>query len=228
MVYGIIGAMPVEIKKIRENMQVEKEVPLCDMTFYKGVCAGKEVVLVTCGVGKVNAAHTTMLLIDRFGVDCVINVGVAGGIRRDIHVKDVVIGTSTTTYDVGPSIMSRYYPFVADYEYDARIREAARQACESMAGRGWNYVVGKTITGDMFIDDSLLKEKLLSPHPDAYCIDMEAQAMAQICHIYKVPIANIRSISDNADDEATATYAENEAAAADVAADVLLETLRRL
>ena len=69
MVYGIIGAMPVEIKKIRENMQVEKEVPLCDMTFYKGVCAGKEVVLVTCGVGKVNAAHTTMLLIDRFGVD---------------------------------------------------------------------------------------------------------------------------------------------------------------
>ncbi|MBS4785871.1 MAG: 5'-methylthioadenosine/adenosylhomocysteine nucleosidase [Clostridiales bacterium] len=228
MVYGIIGAMPVEIRRIRETMTVEREITLCDMTFYKGVCAGKEIVLVTCGVGKVNAAHTTMLLIDRFGVDCIINVGVAGGIHRDIHVKDVVIGTSSTTYDVGPSIMSRYYPFVSEYKYDERVIEAARQACESITDREWKYVVAKTITGDMFIDDSMLKEKLLSPYPDAYCIDMEAQAMAQICHIYKVPIANIRSISDNADDETTATYAENEAAAAEVAGQVLIETLKRL
>lgn len=228
MLYGIIGAMPVEIKKITEAMTVEKETKLCDMTFYEGSYAGKQIVVVTCGVGKVNAAHTAMLLIDKFHVDAVINVGVAGGIHKDIHVKDVVIGTSSTTYDIGRSIMGRYYPFVEDYQYDTKIIEAARQACESIQGRDWKYVVAPTITGDMFITDSMLKEKLLSPFPEAYCIDMEAQAMAQICHIYHVPIANIRSISDNADDEATNTYAENEAAAAEVAGTVLLETLKRL
>ena len=124
--------------------------------------------------------------------------------------------------------MGRYFPFVSNYEYDPEVIEAAKAACESITDRSWKYVVRPTITGDMFITDSMLKEKLLSPFPDAACIDMEAQAMAQIAKIYGVPIANIRSISDNADDEATNTYKENEASAAEIAGTVLLETLKRL
>lgn len=228
MLYGIIGAMPVEIKKIKAQMNLQKETVLCDMTFSHGTVSGQEIVLVTCGVGKVNAAHTTLLLIDKFHVDCVINVGVAGGIRKGIHVGDVVIGTNTTSFDVGPEIMGRYYPFATEYQYDEKVIAAATAACESMENRSWKYVVGPTITGDMFMTDTALKERFFAPHPEAWCTDMEAQAMAQICYIYKVPIANIRSISDNADDEATATYAVNEAIAADIAADVLLETLARL
>ena len=228
MLYGIVGAMPIEIKTVLENMEVLEEKKLYDNTFYRGRCQGKEIVLVTCGVGKVNAAHTALLLIEEFHVDAIINIGVAGGIHRDIHVRDVVIGTTTTAYDVGESIMSRYYPFVANYTYDQRIIDAAVAACESFSDRSWHYVAGRTVTGDMFMNDKMLKEKFLAPYPDAYCIDMEAQAMAQVCYIHKVPIANIRSISDNADDEADATYEENEAAAALVASQVLMETLKRL
>ena len=202
MRYGIIGAMPVEIEKIKQNMTIEKETVLHEIHFYEGSYEGRQIVLVTCGVGKVNAGHTAQLLIDKFAVDKVINVGVAGGIQPDVHVGDVVIGVSSTTYDVGPSIMGRYFPFVSNYEYDPEVIEAAKAACESITDRSWKYVVRPTITGDMFITDSMLKEKLLSPFPDAACIDMEAQAMAQIAKIYGVPIANIRSISDNADDEA--------------------------
>ena len=218
MRYGIIGAMPVEIEKIKQNMTIEKETVLHEIHFYEGSYEGRQIVLVTCGVGKVNAGHTAQLLIDKFAVDKVINVGVAGGIQPDVHVGDVVIGVSSTTYDVGPSIMGRY----------PEVIEAAKAACESITDRSWKYVVRPTITGDMFITDSMLKEKLLSPFPDAACIDMEAQAMAQIARIYGVPIANIRSISDNADDEATNTYKENEAIAAEIAGTVLLETLKRL
>lgn len=228
MRYGIIGAMPVEIEKIKQNMTIEKETVLHEIHFYEGSYEGRQIVLVTCDVGKVNAGHTAQLLIDKFAVDKVINVGVAGGIQPDVHVGDVVIGVSSTTYDVGPSIMGRYFPFVSNYEYDPEVIEAAKAACESITDRSWKYVVRPTITGDMFITDSMLKEKLLSPFPDAACIDMEAQAMAQIARIYGVPIANIRSISDNADDEATNTYKENEAIAAEIAGTVLLETLKRL
>ena len=194
MRYGIIGAMPVEIEKIKQNMTIEKETVLHEIHFYEGSYEGRQIVLVTCGVGKVNAGHTAQLLIDKFAVDKVINVGVAGGIQPDVHVGDVVIGVSSTTYDVGPSIMGRYFPFVSNYEYDPEVIEAAKAACESITDRSWKYVVRPTITGDMFITDSMLKEKLLSPFPDAACIDMEAQAMAQIARIYGVPIANIRSI----------------------------------
>ena len=226
MRYGIIGAMPVEIEKIKQNMTVEKETVFHDIHFYEGSYQGRQIVLVTCGVGKVNAAHTTLLLINQFGVDKIINVGVAGGIQDDIQVGDMVLGTSTTAYDVGPSIMRRYFPFVENYEYDAEVIEAAKAACESITDRSWKYVVRPTITGDMFIADPMLKEKLLSPFPEAACIDMEAQAMAQIARIYGVPIANLRSISDTADNEAV--YEENEAWAAEIAATVLLETLKRL
>ena len=226
MRYGIIGAMPVEIEKIKQNMTNEKETVLHEIHFYEGSYEGRQIVLVTCGVGKVNAAHTTLLLIDKFGVDKIINVGVAGGIQDDIQVGDMVIGVSSTTYDVGPSIMGRYFPFVSNYEYDSEVIEAAKAACESITDRSWKYVVRPTITGDMFIADPMLKEKLLSPFPEAACIDMEAQAMAQIARIYGVPIANLRSISDTADNEAV--YEENEARAAEIAATVLLETLKRL
>ena len=226
MRYGIIGAMPVEIEKIKQNMTIEKETVLHEIHFYEGSYEGRQIVLVTCGVGKVNAGHTAQLLIDKFAVDKVINVGVAGGIQPDVHVGDVVIGVSSTTYDVGPSIMGRYFPFVSNYEYDSEVIEAAKAACESITDRSWKYVVRPTITGDMFIADPMLKEKLLSPFPEAACIDMEAQAMAQIARIYGVPIANLRSISDTADNEAV--YEENEARAAEIAATVLLETLKRL
>ena len=226
MRYGIIGAMPVEIEKIKQNMTIEKETVLHEIHFYEGSYEGRQIVLVTCGVGKVNAGHTAQLLIDKFAVDKVINVGVAGGIQPDVHVGDVVIGVSSTTYDVGPSIMGRYFPFVSNYEYDPEVIEAAKAACESITDRSWKYVVRPTITGDMFIADPMLKEKLLSPFPEAACIDMEAQAMAQIARICGVPIANLRSISDTADNEAV--YEENEARAAEIAATVLLETLKRL
>ena len=89
MRYGIIGAMPVEIEKIKQNMTIEKETVLHEIHFYEGSYEGRQIVLVTCGVGKVNAGHTAQLLIDKFAVDKVINVGVAGGIQPDVHVGDV-------------------------------------------------------------------------------------------------------------------------------------------
>ena len=221
MRYGIIGAMPVEIEKIKNTMTIEKTTDHHGLTFYEGSVEGRQIVLTT---------FVPMLMDTAGNSGSQTSVTVIRGLslgEPDIHVKDVVIGTSTTTFDVGPDIMGRYFPFCSNYQYDPEIIEAAKAACESITDRSWKYVTAPTITGDMFVTDSGLKARFLGG-TDAYCNDMEAQAMAQIAFIYKVPIANIRSISDNADDEATATYKENEAAAAEVAATVLLETLKRL
>lgn len=126
MRYGIIGAMPVEIEKIKQNMTIEKETVLHEIHFYEGSYEGRQIVLVTCGVGKVNAGHTAQLLIDRFAVDKVINVGVAGGIQPDVHVGDVVIGVSSTTYDVAPPLWDGTSPLYPTMSMIPRLSKLPR------------------------------------------------------------------------------------------------------
>ena len=97
---GIIGAMENEVKTLIQMMDIEKTVDKASLKFYIGKLEGKDIVLVQCGIGKVNAALCAQILISEFGVDAIVNTGVAGAIHSLLDVNDIVISTEAIQYDV--------------------------------------------------------------------------------------------------------------------------------
>ena len=97
---GIIGAMDVEVAEVKEAMQDVEVKTMAGMDFYKGTLRGKEAVVVRSGIGKVNAAVCTQILVDHYGVDAVINTGIAGSLRNEIEIGDVVLSTDTVQHDM--------------------------------------------------------------------------------------------------------------------------------
>ena len=100
MKIGIIGAMEEEIRLIKANLSKLKEITHHQVTFYQGYLENREVILVQSGIGKVNATITTVLLVQQFNVDLIINTGTAGGVHKGLKVGDIVIADSLTYHDV--------------------------------------------------------------------------------------------------------------------------------
>ena len=109
MKWGILGALDAEIELIRKHMDIKNETPLFGTVFYEGTVSGHEVVLVCCGVGKVNAAVCAATVCDKFGADCIVNVGIAGAMAHGLHILDVVISSETGFHDQD-EVMLKYYP----------------------------------------------------------------------------------------------------------------------
>ena len=97
---GIIGAMEVEVARLKADMKIKREVKKARMNFCEGILNGKEVVVVRSGIGKVNAAVCTQILADEFGVDGVINTGIAGSLNAEINIGDIVISTDVVHHDM--------------------------------------------------------------------------------------------------------------------------------
>lgn len=178
------------------------------MEFYNGKFLGKDVVVVRSGIGKVNAAVCTQILIDDFNVDAVINTGIAGGVYSEINVGDVVISTDlvhhdfdTTAfgYEIGQVPRMDVYSFKAD-EKLVNIALNSAKALE-----GFNVYTGRIISGDQFIN-SREKIKFFREKFDAYAVEMEGAAIAHVCYLNSVPFVVLRSISDKADGSAHVDY----------------------
>ena len=105
---GIIGAMDEEVEQIVAVMDIEREETKAQMTFKAGKLAGKDVVIVRSGIGKVNAAVCTQILVDDFGVDYVINTGIAGSLKNEINIADIVISDDVLHHDM--DAMNGRYP----------------------------------------------------------------------------------------------------------------------
>ena len=104
MIIGIIGAMEEEVAVLKEEMNVQEVVKAASMDFYKGVLCGRDVVVVRSGVGKVNAAICAQLLVDRFGVEILINTGIAGSLDAQIDIGDIVISTDSLHHDMDATL----------------------------------------------------------------------------------------------------------------------------
>ena len=132
---GIIGAMDVEVAKLKERMTDVEITKAASMEFYKGKLNRAEAVVVRAGVGKVNAACCAQALIDRFPVSCVINTGIAGSLRAEIDIGDVVLATDAVEHDMDASIFG-YAPGKVPgmdaeaFAADAALRRVARESCE--------------------------------------------------------------------------------------------------
>lgn len=194
---GIIAAEIKEMEAVKEKMQNIREVKIYNSTFYEATISNKECVLVRCGEGKVNAARTAQMLIDKFDVEAVINVGSAGGLNPELDYEDIVVSTACVQHDFDITAFGRekgYIPNIEDkFIYaDKYLLEKATKAIEQTNNK---VIKGIIATGDEFVANKD-KRKILYSEFNAECVEMEGAAVAQVCHLDNIPFIIIRSISD--------------------------------
>ena len=210
---GIIGAMPEEVEQLKQEMDQVQVISAAGMEFYKGKLEGRDVVVVRCGVGKVNAAMCVQILADRFEVNGIVNTGIAGSLRAEINIGDMVLSTDAVQHDVDATVFG-YRPGqvpqmdVFAFEADERLRAAAKECCRKVNPE-IGVFEGRVLTGDQFIAGKDKKEWLVETF-HGFCTEMEGAAIAQAAHLNRIPFLIVRAISDKADDSATMDYPEFE------------------
>lgn len=213
---GIIGAMAEEVANLKAQMENVKIHTAAKMDFYEGKLKGKDVVIVRSGIGKVNAAICSQILVDQYHVDGIINTGIAGSLRNQINIGDIVLSKDTIQHDMdatGFGYQAGQIPQmdVSVFEGDPNMIRTARECCEQEIPEIGVHV-GRVVSGDQFISDREKKNWLLETF-QGYCTEMEGAAIAQTAYLNQVPFVIIRAISDKADDSAGMDYAEFEAKA---------------
>ncbi|CEM63046.1 5'-methylthioadenosine/S-adenosylhomocysteine nucleosidase [Treponema phagedenis] len=237
---GIFGAVQQEVALIQEQLQ-GSSIQKANLIFYEGKLHNHEIVLVCGGVGKVNAALCTQILISEFKVDALINTGAGGGTADNIEVFDMVISTDTVQHDVDATAFGCPRGLVpnmdsAFWRADENLRNLAMKAfalCkEQYADEMKNCeqaVEGRIASGDIFVADAKLREKIIKEF-EPLCVEMEGAAIAQTAAVNNVPFIILRCISDNAGKHASAKIAYDEFSkeAAKISALIVLEMLKLL
>jgi len=228
---GIIGAMDEEVAKIKEQMSDVKVMTKAAMDFYEGTLGGKPVVVVRSGIGKVNAAMCTQILVDSYGVDAVINTGIAGSLNAQIDIGDIVLSTDTLEHDMDAVAFG--YPLgqiprmdTLAFKADDKLRAIAKKVCEEVVPEV-SVFEGRVVSGDQFVSDKGKKEWLVENF-DGYCTEMEGAAIAHAAYLNEIPFLIIRAISDKADDSASMDYPTFEAQAIEHSVTLLLELCKRI
>ena len=213
---GIIGAMSEEVANLKAELEDVLVCSAAGMDFYQGTLRGKEVVVVRSGIGKVNAAICSQLLVDQYHVTGIINTGIAGSLRNEINIGDIVLSKDTLQHDMDATGFG--YPVgqipqmdSSVFKGDDRMIEAARECCAVVIPE-IEVFVGRVVSGDQFISDKG-KKAWLTETFDGYCTEMEGAAIAQTAYLNGIPFLIIRAISDKADDSAIMSYEEFEAKA---------------
>ncbi|WP_227936573.1 5'-methylthioadenosine/adenosylhomocysteine nucleosidase [Alkalihalobacillus deserti] len=211
MKIGIIGAMNEEIERMKTEMKITETYQYATVTFYEGILSEKEIVLCKCGVGKVNAALTTQILIDRFAITHLLFTGVAGAIDESLDVGDLVISTSAMQHDIDVTALGfkkgeiPYFQGSSDFQADEELVKLAVKAAKESTDR--HIVQGRIVSGDQFVADAKYVQTLRSEF-QAVCVEMEGAAVAQVAAMNAVPFVIIRSMSDKANGEASMNFVE--------------------
>lgn len=206
---GIIGAMEVEVEKLREAMVIEASKTIAGMTFYSGTLSGVPVTLVRSGIGKVNAAMCAQILCDCFQVSMIWNTGIAGSLCADINIGDIVISKDALQHDMD-AVYFGYAPGVipqqevSTFPADEALAAKAMEVCKSV-NPDISVFSGRVVSGDQFVADKD-KKKWISETFGGMCTEMEGAAIAQTAYLNGIPFLILRAISDKADDSATMDY----------------------
>lgn len=195
---GIIGAMEEEVAEILKLIDLKAQKTYLEYTFYEGTMNGRSVVLLQGGIGKVNAAISTTLLLTHYEVELVLNVGSAGGLLPQTqNVGDVVISAQVVHHDVDVTAFQRAYGevpgmplyFTADQTLLATVQEILQQ--QNIPSH-----IGLIASGDQFVCQDEQVKQIVNHFPQAMCAEMEAAAIAQVCHVFGIPFIITRSLSD--------------------------------
>ena len=227
---GIIGAMDEEVAKIKEQLTEVQVETRAAMDFCRGKLEGKDVVVVRSGIGKVNAAMCTQILADIYKVSAVVNTGIAGSLKADIDIGDIVLSEDALQHDMdatGFGYAPGQIPRVDTLSFpaDAALIKLAQECC-SQVNPDIHTFVGRVVTGDQFVSQKEKKDWLVNTF-SGFCTEMEGAAIAQACYLNGLPFLIVRAISDKADDSASVDYPVFEAQAIRHSVNLLLEMIRR-
>ena len=192
---GIIVAEEKELDAIKEIMNNVEETKVYNLNIIKGEIKNNRYIVVRGGVGKVNAARTTQVLIDKFNIDYIINLGSAGAINEKLKIGDIVIGKSLVQHDFDVTAFGREKGYIPDKGKFFKSAEELIKKCDNIKINNINIIYGIIASGDIFCNDINMKYKIRDEF-SADCVEMEGAAITQVCYLNKIPFIVIRSISD--------------------------------
>ncbi|KIL41168.1 MTA/SAH nucleosidase [Gordoniibacillus kamchatkensis] len=227
---GLIGAMNEEIELLIKHMEDVKETEIAGIVYRQGRFCGRDVVVCRSGVGKVNAAVCTQILLDRFAADAVIFTGVAGALDPALNIGDIVVSTECMQHDMDVTALGFArgvipYEKTSVFAADAALLDLAWASSEKLfPGRTKR---GRVLSGDQFIASRSTVRQLHDELQGA-CTEMEGAAVAQVCAMNGVPYVVIRSMSDKADGSAHVNFAEFTVMAAENSYRIVEDMVKRL
>ncbi|MBF0710751.1 MULTISPECIES: 5'-methylthioadenosine/adenosylhomocysteine nucleosidase [unclassified Gemella] len=229
---ALIGAMPEEVAIIKsqiKDLRIEKK---AHVDFYLGRYLDKEIVLMLCKPGKVNAAIATSLLLDNYKVDFVINIGSCGALVKDLEVGDLIVATQVVHFDVD----ARHFGYElgqvpqmpAKYLSDEDLVQTILVNTKDFDLGEYSIHLGLLGTSDSFISDKELKKDILEKFPALLAVDMEAAAIAQTCYNFGIRFIICRSVSDKAEEGSRITFDEFLGIAAQNSSKITSELIKRI
>ena len=227
---GIIGAMEIETRTICSMLEDERVERISGRDYHVGRLFGREVVVCTCGIGKVFAAICTEAMILNYKVELVINTGVAGALSDKLDVCDVVVSTAVVQHDMDTSPLGDPVGLISGINrvyFDAHA-ESADKLAGITASRGINTLRGVVASGDQFIAGAGAKERIKESFPDAVCAEMEGGAIGHCAYVNDTPFVVLRAISDKADGTGSMDYMKFCSIAAENSVKVLCEFIRQM
>lgn len=230
MKLGIIGAMELEVETLLQTMENKVSANIAGSAFHQGQLHGLEVVVVQCGVGKVNAALCTQILCSCFHVTHLVNTGIAGSLSAALDIGDLLVSRDAMYHDF--DCVHFGYPFgrvpgmdVTAFPADETMIRYASAAAEKV--HPGHVTIGRVASGDQFVADKAVKEQIIA-RTGGLCTEMEGCAIAQTAYRNGVPFVILRAISDKADDSAEMDYPTFERIAAHRCAEVTMLLAQQL
>lgn len=232
---GIIGAMESEVEQISAFLETPKTVKLYGLDFYVSKTNGVNIVLVKCGVGKVNAARCAQILIDRFDAEALINTGIAGGVSPGMDVGDVVIATDLCQHDFDLTPFGHVKGYMSTggdgknptlFNADSALSDVLFECAKENAPNN-NVIRGRIASGDVFVSSAEQKKEIFNLF-GAFAAEMEGAAIAQAAQYSGVPFAVLRVLSDKADGGAAESFEKFEIQTAALSSEIIKSLIKRL
>ncbi|MDS9470992.1 5'-methylthioadenosine/S-adenosylhomocysteine nucleosidase [Sporosarcina pasteurii] len=230
MKVGVIGAMEEEVNLLREEIESPKTKIIANCEFVEGVLGKHEVVLVKSGIGKVNAAIATTLLLETYKPDVVINTGSAGGFLETLEIGSIVISDEVCHHDVDVTAFGYAHGQVPNlpetFKAESTLIQSAKEAVDEIGQH--TSAVGLVASSDSFMSDTNRVEQVRQIFPSMIAAEMEAAAVAQVCHQFGTPFVVIRALSDIAGKESSISFDEFLPVAARHSTDIVLRVISKL
>ncbi|WP_100332075.1 5'-methylthioadenosine/S-adenosylhomocysteine nucleosidase [Bacillus xiapuensis] len=230
MKVAIIGAMEEEVTILRDHLDSPRAEMIANSEYTQGTMKGTEVILLRSGIGKVNAAMATSILLHHFQPDVVINTGSAGGLNPELNVGDVVISTEVRHHDVDATAFGYEYGQVPQmppsFKADQRLLQLAEDSAKEE--EGIQVMKGLIATGDSFMSDPERVQYVAAKFADLQAVEMEAAAIAQVAYQFGTPFVVIRSLSDIAGKESDLSFEQFLPKAALHSANLVMSMVEKL